>query len=137
MKKNNKKQMDMAEIAEHAERLRKYMAASFGLEMTTSRDFRDCSQKIFERAHVNISVSTLKRFWGYVKCSNDYIPSLYTLDVLSKSVGYKNFKCFCQKRAQAQAKVRAHNSIARMRRQLLGLHEELEKLEAIVNLTSH
>lgn len=137
MRKNRKEQLNMADIAEQAGRLRKYVANSFGLEMTTSRDFQDCSQKIFERTHINISVSTLKRLWGYVKCAENYTPSPYTLDVLSKSVGYKNFKTFCQKRTQARAKERAQNSIARMKKDLFGLQEELEKLEALVNLSSN
>lgn len=58
----------------------------------TTRGFERLSQMIQHRTRENISVSTLKRIWGYVKGYDDIRMS--TLDVLSKFIGYKDYTHF-------------------------------------------
>ena len=48
--------------------------------------------KLSDACHV--SSSTLKRLWGYV--NNTPVPRIGTLDVLSKYVGHRSFRAFCE-----------------------------------------
>lgn len=61
-------------------------------KVCTTRGFERLSQMILCRTRENISVSTLKRVWGYVKGYDDIRMS--TLDVLSRFVGYKDYTHF-------------------------------------------
>lgn len=61
-------------------------------KVCTTRGFERLSQMILHRTRENISVSTLKRIWGYVKGYDDIRMS--TLDVLSKFIGYKDYTHF-------------------------------------------
>lgn len=61
-------------------------------KICTTRGFERLSQMILHRTRENISVSTLKRVWGYVKGYDDIRMS--TLDVLSKFIGYKDYTHF-------------------------------------------
>lgn len=65
-----------------------------GRKMKTPKDFDFLVEQIYERTHTRISVSTLKRLWGYV----DSYPSVResTLDLLAQFVGYENYRQFCQ-----------------------------------------
>ncbi|MBR5102466.1 MAG: hypothetical protein IK092_05025 [Muribaculaceae bacterium] len=65
---------------------------SIGMAVATPRDFNYLSQCLRNRLNVNISVSTLKRFWGYVP--NRFQPSLFTLNSLSKFIGFESWEHF-------------------------------------------
>ncbi len=56
-------------------------------------DFANLSEDIENETSELVSSSTLKRLWGYV----DYMsnPRIYTLDVLSRYIGYQDFGHFC------------------------------------------
>ena len=64
-----------------------------GLRMQCHRDFIELNQLIFNELHENISISTLKRLWGYVN-------PLYThtrqgiLNILAQFVGCYNYEHF-------------------------------------------
>ncbi len=60
----------------------------------TTVDFEALSITIEQQTSERISTSTLKRLWGYV--SDKHAPRRYTLDVLSKYIGHKDFDGFCQ-----------------------------------------
>ncbi|MBR5728954.1 MAG: hypothetical protein IKX61_01925 [Prevotella sp.] len=62
--------------------------------MKTPKDFEFLSECIFEKFHEKISPTTLKRIWGYL--SESTTPRTSTLDILSKFVGYANWKEFCK-----------------------------------------
>lgn len=62
--------------------------------MMTPKDFDFLAMQVFEKTRQSISVSTLKRIWGYV--SSKGAASETTLDLLSKFVGYDSFFQFCQ-----------------------------------------
>lgn len=73
-------------------------------KICTTRGFERLSQMILHRTRENISVSTLKRVWGYVKGYDDIRMS--TLDLLSKFIGYKdyeNFSCCIKSEADVTA----------------------------------
>jgi hypothetical protein len=65
-----------------------------GRKMMTPKDFDFLAMQVFEKTRQSISVSTLKRIWGYV--SSKGAVSETTLDLLSKFVGYDSFFQFCQ-----------------------------------------
>ena len=57
-------------------------------------DFSSLSDEIENVTSEPISPSTLKRLWGYVNYMSS--PRIYTLDVLSRYVGYDDFGKFCE-----------------------------------------
>lgn len=59
----------------------------------TTTDFEKLSIAIEHITHEQISASTLKRIWGYVTYT--HTPRRYTLDILSKFIGYADFDTFC------------------------------------------
>ena len=65
----------------------------YGRRIATTTDFESLSVVIEHQIGEQISSSTLKRLWGYV--SLNPTPRIATLDVLSRYVGYKDFKSFC------------------------------------------
>lgn len=75
-------------------------------KICTTRGFERLSQMILHRTRENISVSTLKRIWGYVKGYDDVRMS--TLDVLSKFIGYEDYEHFSEN-IRSEADVVASN----------------------------
>lgn len=75
-------------------------------KICTTRGFERLSQMIMHRTRENISVSTLKRIWGYVKGYDDVRMS--TLDVLSKFLGYEDYEHFSDQ-IKSEADVKASN----------------------------
>ncbi len=63
-----------------------------GFSVSTPSGFERLSVQVFEYQHVTISVSTLKRIWGYAGLSTT--PRMFTLDTLSRFVGYKDYAAF-------------------------------------------
>lgn len=59
--------------------------------MSTPRDFDWLSKRLAEMGE-RVSPTTLKRCWGYIEAA--IRPRLYTLDILSRYLGYRNFKHF-------------------------------------------
>lgn len=65
-----------------------------GHKMQTPKDFEQLRDRIYSRQHVLISVSTLKRVWGYI--DNKSEPRQTTLDTLAYFLGYADYAAFCQ-----------------------------------------
>lgn len=61
----------------------------------TTVDFEALSTVIEHQTSERISASTLKRMWGYV--NDRHSPRRYTLDVLAKYIGCRDFTDFCDK----------------------------------------
>ena len=64
----------------------------FGRALECTNDFRVLAALLEYECKELVSVSTLKRLWGYV--SQQTTPRESTLDVLSRFVGYKDFSDF-------------------------------------------
>lgn len=62
------------------------------LSFLTPKSFENLSTEIFKKTKHHISVSTLKRLWGYVNRRNKVRIS--TLDILSQYIGFLNFNDF-------------------------------------------
>lgn len=73
--------------------LLKKVEESFNYKLKTSSDFECLSAEIMSKTKQHLSVSSLKRIWGYVKYDN--IPRESTLDVLSKYIGHSGYFDFC------------------------------------------
>ena len=73
----------------------------YGRRIATTTDFESLSVVIEHQIGELISSSTLKRLWGYV--SLNPTPRIATLDVLSRFIGYKDFKDFCEGLKESQA----------------------------------
>lgn len=70
------------------------IASAIGKIPGTPKDFDQLSQHIQSRTGEPISSSTLKRLWGYLP--SESTPSLYTLNLLSRYLGYKSWEDFQQ-----------------------------------------
>lgn len=76
------------------ERLRQTVERAAGMKMQTNKDFDWLSDHVYTATRIKISSTTLKRIWGYL--SENVSPRTYTLDQLSRFVGYDDFEAFCR-----------------------------------------
>ena len=74
----------------YIEHLKTLLCEALDRQMNRSSDFVFLQAYIFERTRENIGLNTLKRIWNYG--NTPVAPRIFTLDVLSKSVGYRNFE---------------------------------------------
>ena len=82
-------------------RLLERVEEKVGRKMKTPRDFDFLAEQIFETMHKSISVSTLKRVWGYVPANG--ITRESTLDLLAQFAGFASFSQFCQQTTKTPA----------------------------------
>ena len=88
----SQKQSTMECNAEEIEKLKTYIESMLGRKIEHPRDFKYLEGQIECYTAMKISVSTLKRLWGYVSC--DSMPSSYMLDTLAQMVGFMGWKDF-------------------------------------------
>ena len=74
--------------------LRKEVTAKYGIEVRTSKEFESLSAAIQRQTGQLVSVSTLKRFWGYMSLKP--MPRQTTLDILSRYIGRPSFRELCK-----------------------------------------
>ena len=77
---------------EDFERLKQEVETLVGRSVKTPKDFEFLSRQIGGYTNETISVSTLKRMWGYV--ASPCKPSKYNLNLLSRMVGYSDWVAF-------------------------------------------
>lgn len=82
----------MEQKQEDIKRLLTYVEKIAGKNMQTPRDFMFLYEQLKEFTGETISVSTLKRIWGYTPSKNLF--SQHSLDLLSRMVGYSSWDCF-------------------------------------------
>ena len=78
--------------SEDFDRLRKEVESLVGRSIKSPKDFDFLERQIQGYTNERISVSTLKRMWGYVATQSK--PSLFNLNLLSRMVGYPDWKTF-------------------------------------------
>lgn len=59
-------------------------------KMLTPRDFTFLREQIFNRLHVYVSSTTLKRIWGYLDDGGQ--PRQSTLTILARFLGYRDYE---------------------------------------------
>ena len=77
------------------DRLKEEVEQLVGRKIKSPKDFDFLSRQIAGLVEETVSVSTLKRMWGYVKSTSK--PSQFNLDLLSRMVGYPDWEAFCRK----------------------------------------
>lgn len=84
-------------MEEKQDTLRLMVEKTIGLPLRTPGDFEMLIGEIQRRTGSLLSLSTVKRFWGYVdKEREGYHARQTTLDILSQFVGYDGWIAFCQ-----------------------------------------
>ena len=84
----------MDNLNQNIERLRRTIETQAEREMRTPKDFDFLSERIFEKVHLTVSPTTLKRMWGYL--SEAVAPRISTLNILSQFVGFDDWESFCR-----------------------------------------
>lgn len=79
---------------EYIERLKICVEETIGKKLKTPKDFTNLSEQIFNRLHIMLSPTTLKRLWGYL--NEDNKPRISTLSIISQFVGYRDWENFCE-----------------------------------------
>lgn len=64
----------------------------FGQQLQSPADFKLLLQQIWEKQHAVLSLSTIKRLWGYV--ASNGTPRLSTLNTLSQFLGYADWNAY-------------------------------------------
>lgn len=77
-------------------RLLKSVERQFGRNLKTPSDFNELLLSIHATTGRDISLSTVKRMWGYVSYCHQ--PSLNTLTTLAQYVGFNDWDNFCNLR---------------------------------------
>ena len=63
-----------------------------GQTLHTPADFQCFVQQIWEKLHVVLSLSTVKRLWGYVESNG--VPRLSTLNTLAQFLGFTDWNAY-------------------------------------------
>ena len=66
----------------------------FGRRLNVANGFEEFALLLSREVRAGVSVSTLKRLYGYV--GDVHVPRTYTLDILAQYVGHASFHDFCQ-----------------------------------------
>ena len=80
---------------EQIAQLRQAVEQKAGHKICTPKDFASLAEAIFKECHAMVSVSTLKRIWGYVQTDSATRPS--SLTPLAQYVGFADWDAFVEK----------------------------------------
>ncbi|MBO7276902.1 MAG: hypothetical protein J6U84_02965 [Bacteroidales bacterium] len=87
--------------------LKTLVEEAIGRKMRTTNDFTLLSSELKEKGYGYLSISTLKRVWGYIGGYNNVRET--TLDILSSYVGYEDYRtferCFCDSNSSLSSKI--------------------------------
>lgn len=89
---------NMEQKEEDIKRLLKHVEEVVGKSVQAPRDFILLHEQLLEFTGSTISVSTLKRLWGYTHSKCQF--SLHSLDLLSQMIGYSNWKSFLEEKSE-------------------------------------
>lgn len=84
--------MNTTEISQELLQLKVLLEKSIGRKLNTTTDYQYLEGVVWGRTNKMLSLSTLKRVWGYVEGYCSIRRS--TLDILAKTVGYTSFEVF-------------------------------------------
>ncbi len=88
MQNNNLEDSDFKEL------LQNKIVQKFGKQVKYSKDCKLLSEKVYEATGRQLSVSTIKRFFGLIL--SPFKPSKYTLDSFSDYLGIENWESFIE-----------------------------------------
>lgn len=76
------------------DRFRTKVAQTLNLSLNSNKNYDYFSRFIFEKTHIQVSPSTLRRVFQY---DSHHIPTKSTLDLISQSIGFVNWNDFIEK----------------------------------------
>lgn len=88
----------MEDVTAKFNSLRQAVETRFGRNVAVRHDFDLLSHEIFEDLGLQLSSSTLRRFWEYQSDQATANIRETSLDILSKYVGYRSWRQFCNPR---------------------------------------
>lgn len=106
-----------------------------GYKLSTPRDFHAASGIITHITGKYISVSTLKRFWGYLK-NYEGAPSQYTLNTLAEFLGYVDYNAYVELNNGYESDSRHDNTLYCMKRDLIQLQIRVAAIEQHLHLSN-
>jgi len=95
---------------QHITLLRQVVEESANHRIETSNDFLFLSGEIRGRLNENLSVSTLKRLWGYVDGYASVRPS--TPDILARFVGFPDWETFVSDYCEVESVQSSHRVVS-------------------------
>ena len=95
---------------QHITLLRQLVEESADHAIATSNDFIFLSGEIQGRLNENLSVSTLKRLWGYVEGYTSVRPS--TLDILARFTGFPDWETFVSDYCEVESVQSSHRVVS-------------------------
>lgn len=84
----------MGQCPGYKDRLLQFIEIQFGRKPKTPNDFNELLLSIYSATGRSLSLSTMKRLWGYVEYHS--LPSEATLTTLSRYLGFKDWESFCK-----------------------------------------
>ena len=75
-------------------KFRTKVSQSLHVSLNSNKNYNTFADLIYERTHVRVSASTLRRIFQY---ESHHIPTRSTLDLVCKSIGYSNWDDFIEK----------------------------------------
>lgn len=85
----------MGESSDNLKSLLKRVEHRFGRKPKTPSDFNELLLSVYSVTGRSISLSTVKRVWGYVTYNS--LPAQTTLTTLSQYTGFRDWEDFCNK----------------------------------------
>ena len=92
---------------------------ALGKKLCTPKDFDLLRKSIYDRLHIFISTTTLKRVWGYLH--DDVQTRQGTYDILAKFIGYRDYKDYTDNHITYKEEIQSSPVISRK----LNVAEEL------------
>lgn len=71
--------------------IKKKIQERYKQEIKYAKQAEALAAHINETCKCNISASTIKRLWGFIKL-NDFQPRIWTLDIIAEYIGYKGWE---------------------------------------------
>ena len=84
----------LSDMTTHIERLKASAEQKVGRQMHTPKDFDYLRERIYEECHEMVSLSTLKRLWGYDRYEGT--PRISSLNPIARYVGFRDWDNFLQ-----------------------------------------
>lgn len=84
--------------------LRQAVETFIDRRIKTPADFNYLADAIREHSRLSLSATTLKRTWGYIRdTGKEYLPGRYTLCVLARFIGYRDYEDFLDRATHFQS----------------------------------
>ena len=87
---------DTSDTTKDIERLRTVVEQKLGRKVCSPKDFQILHDAVYQECHEMVSISTLKRIWGYVQTTS--LPRTSSLTPLAQYAGYADWEDFAEDR---------------------------------------